>query len=617
MIALNNDKAKYTRRVMIIIILGILSSWVCINGLTLLQLGMWSWPWPWITVILWQSGFQVEWWLSFIFLLVCCCLAWGWYRGGVARWLAYGVGLSVVMAMICTSIALVCFDYRTGIGVPIMPWFLLQTIMLLKGSSSFYPLLLQYLWISYLLGGVIGCLLGLLIFQRDTTLGDAKFANPIDIQRAKLYSQEGIFIGQGYGKSLYLPGFESALVMAPTGSGKTTCIGIPNLLSWQGSVVVNDLKGELYKSTHRYRKSVLHQTCYCFSPTGLVKDSHAYNPFAYVRVNTIDFLRDLQLIAFQWIQTLPQEARFWSVNSRELFVLCALYCFEQEGECTFRQLYCLARQQDFIEWLSFECERQQVQHPLFYQYASSLIACDEKTRSNILKDFHSRLELFSDERICQATDKHEIDIESLRKTGMSIYLRIPEGEQARLSPLLTLFYAQLISLLSQQEPDIEKEPFGVLLLLDEFGNMGKIPQLKAGVSFLRSYRIRTVMMVQYLGQIVSVYGQTDAKAFLNSKVKVIFSLTDIDDAHYIAKSLGQKTIKVRQHSTSSGHGEHGPSVSHSVSLQSRCLLSPDKLMRLPKKDSLIIVEGQYPIKAKKIHWRQCGTWRKLMKEYVT
>ena len=133
--------------------------------------------------------------------------------------------------------------------------------------------------------------------------------------------------------------------------------------------------------------------------------------------------------------------------------------------------------------------------------------------------------------------------------------------------------------MSENEPG-KDEPYGVLALMDEFGNMAKINKLKDGMSFLRSYHVRAVIIVQYLGQIISVYGRDDAKGFLNSKVKIAFALNDIDDAQFFSKSLGNKTIRVSSHSSSASYafclcGSDGQFSNGSPRLAARvCRLAP-------------------------------------------
>ena len=205
-----------------------------------------------------------------------------------------------------------------------------------------------------------------------------------------------------------------------------------------------------------------------------------------------------------------------------------------------------------------------------------------------------------------ATSDNDIDISKLRKEKMTIYVQIPDADKKRLSPVLTLFWAQLIQLLSQREPDVCKEPYSVLALMDEFGNMAKIDKLKDGMSFLRSYRVRCVIIVQYLGQITSIYGQHDAKGFFNSKVKVTFALNDLNDAKFFSESLGKKTVRVRSHSFSSGSGDQGGSTSENYNYQSRALLTPDEIMQFDANKGMILMESRYPIKFKKCYWFNDG-----------
>ena len=86
----------------------------------------------------------------------------------------------------------------------------------------------------------------------------------------------------------------------------------------------------------------------------------------------------------------------------------------------------------------------------------------------------------------------------------------------------------------------QDEKIRVLALLDEFGNMSRISKLKEGMSFLRSYNIRMVVIVQYLSQITSIYGRDDARGFLNTKVKIACTLNDAEDAKFFSEALGKR-----------------------------------------------------------------------------
>ena len=175
---------------------------------------------------------------------------------------------------------------------------------------------------------------------------------------------------------------------------------------------------------------------------------------------------------------------------------------------------------------------------------------------------------------------------------------IPVADQGRLTPLLSLFWSQLIQSMTRHEPS-KCEPFSVLTVLDGFDNLSKIDPLREGMSFLRTYHLTCLVLVQYLSQITSVYGVNDSKGFLNAKVKVTFTLNDRDDADYFSKSLGQKTITVTNKGFNSGGSQSGSTTTKNISTQSQPLMRPESLMTLSKKEGIALIEGCHPVKIKK------------------
>jgi type IV secretion system protein VirD4 len=209
-------------------------------------------------------------------------------------------------------------------------------------------------------------------------------------------------------------------------------------------------------------------------------------------------------------------------------------------------------------------------------------------------------------------NKNDFDLRELRKKPISIYINIPEREIERLSPLLTLFWIQLVDCLTVKEPDLRTEPYPVLALLDEFGNLSRVDKFRKGMSFLRSYRIVFVIILQHLGQLTSVYGRDDASGFLNTKVKMIFTLANKEDAKYFSDYMGQTTVKTKTRSISGG--EHSR-VSINEHEHLRPLLRPEEILRLPANDALIMIEGGYPVRAKKCFWFKDKVYRQILKIY--
>lgn len=126
-------------------------------------------------------------------------------------------------------------------------------------------------------------LLLLLIKPRERAFhGDAGFASAGHLAKRgvlRRQPEEGIFLGMLGGRPIWLNGTLHAIVIAPTRSGKSTCIAIPILLTYEGSVVVLDVKGELYRITSGYRGLALGQNVYIWSPYDDTGRTHRFNPF--------------------------------------------------------------------------------------------------------------------------------------------------------------------------------------------------------------------------------------------------------------------------------------------------------------------------------------------------
>lgn len=586
----------------------------CANSLLLKLLGLSNTAWPWSFIEVIRKGFLLP--TLIAFSMVCAPIAASayWLMGGIRRVIAEQILFYWGLFLSLSTLGIYIFIVWEGLKVQPYPWLIYYFFLYLPVNSENVDHLIISLTVSCLLLAIAIVLKSFSGKRKaEKVFGKAHFASAFEIQQAGLYADQGIILGKAFGKKLKLPGFEGALVVAPTGSGKTTAIAVPNLLEWTGSGVFNDLKGELYHLTANYRKNTLKNECFLWAPADIDKNTSCYNPFFYVSPNPDLRIRDLQLIAETLIPATKLGDGFWYQSSREIFLMLALFLFETKGIATLCEIHDLSKQESFFEWLASEVtEHEEAFSKTLKQNAFAILGADEKTQRNILKDFHSRMGLFNDPIIGYATSKNDFDFRKLRRQKMSIYIHIPDGDKERLSLILTLFWSQLIHIMSSDEPQSD-ESHGVLALLDEFGNMGRINKLKDGLSFLRSYHMRCIIIVQYLSQITSVYGREDEKGFLNSKVKVAFALNDIEDAQFFSKSMGSQTVKVTSSSVNTGHGDHLGSRSENINFQSRALMTPDEIMQLSDKKAIILIEARNPIKANKCYWFKNLYYQQLLK----
>ncbi|MEO8003202.1 MAG: type IV secretory system conjugative DNA transfer family protein, partial [Arenimonas sp.] len=188
-------------------------------------------------------------------------------------------------------------------------------------------------------GGFIGfglpaaaylALLILMLKPRQKTLhGDARFANSGDLSKHGMLkpSATGVIVGKFNGDLVRLPGQQFVILAAPTRSGKGVGVVIPNLLDYQESMVVLDIKQENYELTSGWRKSQ-GQEVYLFNPFAEDRKSHRWNPLTYVSRDPAFRVSDLMSIAAMLYPDGSDDQKFWVSQARNAFMAFALYLFE-------------------------------------------------------------------------------------------------------------------------------------------------------------------------------------------------------------------------------------------------------------------------------------------------
>ena len=436
--------------------------------------------------------------------------------------------------------------------------------------------------------------------QQHTLFGRAHWASMIEAKKAGLFAKKGILLAKKWGEYLRIDGFEHVFVFAPSGSGKSTALVIPNLLTWDGSCIVQDVKLTLFQLTSRYRAS--HgQDCYVWNPGTRDGYTHCYNPLDWVNPDPILRIDDLQKIAHSFIPDHPKQDPIWTTQPRMLFVALALYLLDTK-DCpkTLGELTRLVKNSpNFSAWLSETINKRNDLDPLCYRNFNNFLQTEHRLQTNILQSFISYFELFDNPLIDAATSKSDFDITALRKTRMTIYVGVTPDNLVRLSPLLTVFYQQVLDALLRQIPDTSQEPHGVLLLLDEFSALRRMEVLQKNIGLMREYRLRMMIIIQDLPQLYSIYGHDGGKAFINNKIRIAFAQNDLDAAKLISGWVGEKTV---QHRTQNQGGFKLNTNRESISYTKRELIKPEEIMQLAADKAIIIVEGSPPILAHKNFW---------------
>lgn len=472
---------------------------------------------------------------------------------------------------------------------------------------------------------VVGACAGILLVPRRRSLhGEARFARRGEIAAAGLFAKQGIFLGRYGRRSLILAGQQGVLLSAPPRSGKGVGVVVPNLLMWSGSVVVTDLKKENWTLTAGYRRS-LGQQVHLFDPLAEDRRTAHWNPFFYVSADPVLRISGIQRIAGMFYPDPPGVDPFWTASARSLFLGISLYLFETPnapktiGE-VLRQGMANDDEGFGAHWKRVIEGRKSGSMPLSPQCVRAL--CDvidlaPTTASSIRKTFTSRLDLWLNPILDEATATNDFDLRELRMRPMSVYVGVNPDDLERLKPLLNLFFEQAIGLQTRELPEHNpKLKLQVLMLLDEFSSMGRIPVIANAVAFLPGYNVRVLIVIQTPSQLRDVYGHDAADTIQKAlATRIVYAPKDYSDAEEISKELGNTTVKARSHSKPvaigfDSKGKRQRSVN--VSEQRRALLLPQEVQHIGRERQIIFYEGLRPVFCHKSRYYRERFFRKRL-----
>ena len=442
--------------------------------------------------------------------------------------------------------------------------------------------------------------------KRVTTYGSAQCAETREVREAGLLDLDGVLLGRWRDAYLRHDGPEHVLCFAPTRSGKGVGLVVPTLLTWSGSAIVHDIKGENWTLTAGWRSRF--GRVLLFDPTNPA--SAAYNPLLEVRRGEWE-VRDVQNIADVLVD--PEGAlerrNHWEKTSHSLLVGAILHVLYAEPEKT------LAGVANFLSDPRRPIETtlrammttphlgERGVHPVIASSARELLNKSDNERSGVLSTAMSFLGLYRDPVVATVTRRCDWRIRDLVEgpAPASLYLVVPPSDISRTKPLVRLILNQIGRRLTEElEPKLRRHR--LLLMLDEFPALGRLDFFESALAFMAGYGLKSFLIAQSLNQIEKAYGQNNS-ILDNCHVRVSFATNDERTAKRVSDSLGTAT-EMRAMKNYAGH-RLSPWLGHlMVSRQetARPLLTPGEVMQLPPDDELVLVSGCPPIRAKKARY---------------
>lgn len=427
-------------------------------------------------------------------------------------------------------------------------------------------------------------------------------------------------------------GSNNVLLIGGTGEGKSRNTIKPNVYSAPVdpktgkamSMIFTDPKGELYEDTAGFLHALGYETR-IFNIADM-KCSDCYNPFRYITsADALMIMVDSVVSNANGGQT-PKDPHWTNSAKSMLNSICyAVYYefpFEAQNFSTVSELLnmCWATEDesekcDYDIWLE-ELEKTSpygAEHPAIVWRHK--VAAHGAEMSSILSTTQTAVRVFASKEIRRLTDVDTLALDQIGDRPTAIYLCIPTTNDTY-SFLLGLMYTQLFESLYHRAQNVYSGslPHHVILWLDEYANIGKIPGFDRKIATFRSVNISAVIVVQSPNQIETLYEKA-YQDIMDNVHQIIFigsgGQGDKAATAWVSKALGQKTIQAEQSSV-----RHAPggvnlfgiddrTVEHSYSATQRPVMTQDEVFRLKPDEAIVLIKGQKPFRDKKIDLDSC------------
>lgn len=396
--------------------------------------------------------------------------------------------------------------------------------------------------------------------------------------------------------------------IAPSRSGKGISTVVPNLLTYPGSIIVTDPKGENAAITARARKEMGQQVA-IIDPFGMVGGTDGFNPLDLLDLSRPSVVDDARLLAEALVirdGRNPSAAHFddlaailirgvaLHVKATAPAEKCHLAYIRHRLTCTESEL----------DELLTELENSDT--PGVRDAAVAIRRAGDRERGSILTTMQRHLDWLGGAHVLPSVARSTFDLEDLKRGTLSLYLVLPPDMLDTYNRLLRSVIGAALSTMYRQR-GMPRHP--VLFMLDEFPALGRFEPVLKAITVATGYGACFWVFAQDLSQLEEHYGDR-ALTFLSADVLQVFGLSDLETCKHVSDKLGETTIKVRSDTQNTGRNRQDLSIlggkqtgqGVSVSETARKLLTPDEILRMPSDRQLVIRKGMDPVLAAKINY---------------
>ncbi len=425
-------------------------------------------------------------------------------------------------------------------------------------------------------------------------------------------SADFMVMSQNFGRpvnSRKLIGNNNVLVVGGAGTGKSRFFIKPNMLQLNASYIITDPSGEMIFSMGK----VLEKAGYkikVFNISDMTR-SNRYNPVKYIRDEA-----GVSMLVECFIKNTGSDSKgdnFFENAEKLLYSACLFYFreFEQdESKKTFARMTDLINKSSVDEQNSsveseldkiFNQAKEKKPDSIACKYYDSFKQAAGKTLKSIIISCTTRLRPFLVPQVANLTKADEMDLESLGDEKTALFIITPQADRTY-AFLASMLYSQMYETLyfkgeSQKSAGgSEQMKIPVRALMDEFANIGEIPEFPSKLSTMRKYNISATIVLQDIAQIESMY-QDDWKTLVGNCSSVVFLGTqEPNTLKYFSEMLGKLTVTAKSRGLSAGKSTGS---SQNFQQTARELMTPDELGRMPSDETIVFTQNMRPVRDRK------------------
>lgn len=441
-------------------------------------------------------------------------------------------------------------------------------------------------------GALVGFPIGAAIQKRQRMImGKARLATLKDAADFRLRDKHGIVLGLKQGLLLRNDGDQHVMVIGSPGQGKSRGFVIPTMMSFKGSQMVLDMSGELFEETSGYLEDQGYEI-FLLAPGSKFTDG--YNPLDLISADPNQRITDLQKLTQM---LLPERLRsdssdFWEESARIL--LTAMLGFVLECPDTRKSLSELYRilnsmsdeRKAIIQLLeNYEAVLSDQTRMQLTKFAGR----HEKLGEGIAAEIVAKLNFLQNPLVEALTSITTIPIDTIRTRKLVIFIQADWNAMQIYERLISMFIQQMADKLVQMGP-LRNGEHEVLMMLDEFGNGGRIDTVLTLAPLIRKNGVRFVFILQDGAQLERLYQRSGQKILMGaSTIKLFMNFQNQEDAAAVSAAAGRTTEWVEQSSYSHRHGRRQRSISKvPVSVD---LLPVNTLMMMKPEEAILQVTG--------------------------